>query len=692
MVVASLLSSKKTLIMKATRNNPFVRPHRKTVSTWLAAAAIAGAPGTSWSDIIAYNFSENPGNQVLDNTTPKGPTGTSQWNDSNAVDNGGLAAGDEAGLLDDTGAATSASIAWSSSNVWWNGSGTGSEEARVVVGYLDDGGAGVSVTVSNIPYAAYNVYGIVGSDSGDTYTTLDFQVNGTWALGGAAATTATAFGNWGANSANGVWTEIDPGVTTGNYWKVEGVTGGNLTIQGQPRNGAERGTLTAIIIEEATFSAPSFVDKPGITNLPALALGDGLTSTFRPGLDAVTITDIDGLSLGAPGETHTLRIVPSATTLDDTYTLLDYDGTFGGAGFGGLVLEPIPNPRYTLNLADNVPNTSVDLVYAGPEPIVWAGGSGAWDTTNTLWNLESGGTPTSFIDLDIVKFPDQGASPVAVTLDEAVSPLSTSFENSADDYVLSGTGAIAGSTALSVSGGGSVTLETANSFTGPVSVSGGSTLAANQAASLGATGGAITLDDGTLAASVGFNTAKVLTVGAGGGTVDVPAAETLTFTAGGFKGGNTLVKTGDGVLRFAGYNANGFAGDLDIQSGTVEMAGGAFNGNIGLGSITVRSGATLNHRPAPSTPSAATSPPRPPSHSKRAPPTRSIRRTTSAPSPSPVPPSRVPARPASMMASVWKSSARPPFRPGPPTSTWWSPTAPSSSRTARFRSMPCSAV
>ena len=145
----------------------------------LATAFLLGlVTQTSWSGSIAYDFSENAGNQVLDNSTPKGPLGTTNWNDSTAE--GAPGSGSESGLKDGTGAATAASITWSSANTWSNGSGTGSDNAKIVLGYLDDGGSGVSVTLNDIPYAKYAVYGIVGSDhgGGSQYQTRDVLVNG----------------------------------------------------------------------------------------------------------------------------------------------------------------------------------------------------------------------------------------------------------------------------------------------------------------------------------------------------------------------------------------------------------------------------------------------------------------------------------------------------------------------------------
>ncbi len=552
---------------------------------------MVGAPGAAWSDVIAYNFSENPGNQQLDTTTPKGPTATSRWNDSNVRDSGSLGSGSEANLVDDSGTPTSASITWNSSGTWWNGSGTGSEEARLVVGYLDDGGSGVQVTVEDIPYASYNVYGIVGSGAGDTYTSLDFNVNGTWAYGGASPATATAFGNWGASGE--AWVQIEPGVTTGNYWKMEGLSGANLTIQGQTNNGS-RGSLVAIVIEEAAFTAPSFVNKPGINNLPAVALGDSLTSTFRPELDEMTVTDVDGLTLGSPGDTHYLEILPRPGLTSTTCALFRYSGTFGGAGFAGLQLNPIPNTRYSIQLVDNVAESSVDLVYEGPEPVLWTGATdNVWDLATDNWKLETAGTATAYQDLDVVKFGDlAGTSDATVDLGVAVAPLSVEFDNTGTNFVVSGAGAIGGETTVTKTGAGSVALQTVNTFSGALSILGG-TLVADQAGSLGANGGAVLIDGGTLAASASFGTGRAPVIGAGGGTIDVAAEETFSFNASGFKGGNTLVKTGDGTLRFAGYGGGTFEGSVEVAAGTLAMAGGGFNQAIGLDQIVVQGGATL---------------------------------------------------------------------------------------------------
>lgn len=209
---------------------------------------------------IAYNFSETSTNnsQTLDSTTPKGPLGTSVWNDSYIVTTGNVANGTETNLVDNTGAGTGMSIAWSSKETWFGDGGNTTQDQRIVLGYLDDGNQGgsnpgVFVTLSNIPYSNYNIYILLASDTGSstTYTTQDFLINGTtWALGGATPVTATAYANMESTSANGTWTQAIAGGQTGNYIQVSNLSGGTLTIDGQIGSGGARGSVAGVIIQQ----------------------------------------------------------------------------------------------------------------------------------------------------------------------------------------------------------------------------------------------------------------------------------------------------------------------------------------------------------------------------------------------------------------------------------------------------------
>jgi autotransporter-associated beta strand protein len=99
-----------------------------------------------------------------------------------------------------------------------------------------------------------------------------------------------------------------------------------------------------------------------------------------------------------------------------------------------------------------------------------------WDTASTpAFNGSSG--PTVFHAGDNVTFDDSNPSgPYTVTISGTVSPGSTTFNNSAGNYVVSaatGSSGIAGSGALVKLGTGSVSLSGFNSYTGGTTVAGG---------------------------------------------------------------------------------------------------------------------------------------------------------------------------------------------------------------------------
>lgn len=156
---------------------------------------------------ILVNF-DRGGSEAFAGGELIGPTAvdSSNWNAATGAD------GSLVGLVDEAGASSTVDVQWFSANTWSNNDGTGDDEHRLTVGYLDDGegsnadGKGVLVTFNNIPYDNYKVYGLFasGQNSSGSSGTVNFSVNGSWALGGNASTTAAAWGSVNANNtANG---------------------------------------------------------------------------------------------------------------------------------------------------------------------------------------------------------------------------------------------------------------------------------------------------------------------------------------------------------------------------------------------------------------------------------------------------------------------------------------------------------
>ena len=87
------------------------------------------------------------------------------------------------------------------------------------------------------------MYLLLSSGQANSYRSLGFDVNGT------ATGNVDGYGYLGAEVANTAWTEATD-TTRGNYILVSGQTASTLTIQGQDRNGAERGSISGFQIVE----------------------------------------------------------------------------------------------------------------------------------------------------------------------------------------------------------------------------------------------------------------------------------------------------------------------------------------------------------------------------------------------------------------------------------------------------------
>lgn len=118
----------------------------------ILTAVAATTCAASAANVIAFNFGENWGAKSV-----KGETvyGTDQWTDS--VELGGPSAGGytaanstDADTVTAPFNAPGVSVAWSSSNVYQAGDETNSGINQVFRMYLDDGGAGPTITVTGL--------------------------------------------------------------------------------------------------------------------------------------------------------------------------------------------------------------------------------------------------------------------------------------------------------------------------------------------------------------------------------------------------------------------------------------------------------------------------------------------------------------------------------------------------------------
>ena len=132
-------------------------------------------------------------------------------------------------------------------------------------------------------------------------------------------------------------------------------------------------------------------------------------------------------------------------------------------------------------------------------------------------------------------------------------------------------------------------------WTGNAALAAG-TLSVSAENQLGALTNDITLQGGTLEVTASFNAdaGKVVTLGAGGGGINVAAGQTLGLDgAAQLVGNSVLTKTGNGTLRIGAANATLAAGaGVSIAAGTVELRNAQSLGSAPKAAVTM-SGGTL---------------------------------------------------------------------------------------------------
>jgi fibronectin-binding autotransporter adhesin len=276
-------------------------------------------------------------------------------------------------------------------------------------------------------------------------------------------------------------------------------------------------------------------------------------------------------------------------------------------------------------------NGNKDLMYtASPTPttLTWKGDNLAnpafWDTTTTNWI--NAGQPDRFFTGDNVVFNDTAISFVVAIQGASVSPAGVTVDNTANAYAISG-GAIAGPGSLTKMGSGSLTVSSANSYTGDTVIKGG-TLIAQSATALGTAAGGTTITNGGTLDEGGMNLgAEIVTIsgaGVGGngaivnnsGTDQINALQQVILagdaTFGGLSrwdlrgtgntldmGGFTLTKTGTNLVALVGsaiYNP----GNIRVAQGIFGLHLASDLGGSAANTVTVQNGATLNFYSCPS--------------------------------------------------------------------------------------------
>jgi fibronectin-binding autotransporter adhesin len=381
----------------------------------------------------------------------------------------------------------------------------------------------------------------------------------------------------GSNTYNGA-TTINSGVlaVTGSLLSsgAVNISGGILAGTGSVGNvtlysGAIHPGVSAADGNFGTLAVNSLVDVSG-------------DMRFDIGGSASDVINDAGVANFSPGTTISLALDSAPASNPDSYTIFTAAGGF--IGLPALTTTLIGRTSFSLS---NTSNTLVITSSGNPANLIWgklAGATGdgvTWDSIQDNQNWTLSGSANTFYNDDNVTFNDNNNGHTTVTISGQVTPGSVTFSNSATNYTVNGTGGIYGPTGLLVSGTGSVTLLTANGFTGDTNINSG-TLILGTGGSISDTN--VNVNGGTLNVSGGVlgSTNLNITTGAGivaSGSVSSP---NINISGGSLTVGSTGSLTGNGVAITVGSGAAftlAAGGTLPATTAFVDNGTAAFAGS-----------------------------------------------------------------------------------------------------------------
>jgi fibronectin-binding autotransporter adhesin len=254
----------------------------------------------------------------------------------------------------------------------------------------------------------------------------------------------------------------------------------------------------------------------------------------------------------------TVQLNVSGTLTPGTYTLIQYSGTLSGAA-GNLALNGFSQTGEAAYLDDSVAG-QINLVVssAANDNLTWSGSGSSWDLNSTLDWLK-GSTPWAFTNGDTVTFNDSASGNSTVGLNGSLQPTLVTVNNSTiPTYTFADNGGkISGSAALVKEGTGTLVVETANTYTGPTTVNGGTLQIGNGAG--GDIGKGAVTNNGALVFEQGDGTNHF---------VDGVVSGTGSVTE---NGNATVILTQD----------NTYSGPTTVSAGTLQVGNGGATGSLG---------------------------------------------------------------------------------------------------------------
>ena len=438
-----------------------------------------------------------------------------------------------------------------------------------------------------------------GGTNGVVPTLINKVGSGVWTLTGASIHSGLTTVSAGTLRLNGSFVAAPPPGATGAS-PITVATGATL---------AGAGTAGGLVtVNSGGKLAPGATDNaPGVFTASAgLTVNSGATLVFDLGptptvaSDKITVSS-GTFTLGSATNAQINFLDLAAGLAPGTYPLIDGAATLSASSSVVTLVLPAATGTTRQTFSAVRPGSGanpayLNLVVSGSAaPLVWSGPDGGnWDLNTTSGNF-SGGSPSTFYNLDRVTFDDSSAGGV-VNLVGTLQPALLTVNNTARDFTLGGAGVLGGAMRLIKTGSGTLTLANtaANPFTGGVQLSGGTLALASAATSLGT--GVVTLSGGRLQlpnATVFLPNSLVFSGSSALASPYTGSSTLVNSTANTFSSDGPATVDLSGVAGILTLNGrmDGFSGTLDFGNGSGMLR---LNGNTSV-SADVNRGSASAH-------------------------------------------------------------------------------------------------
>lgn len=284
----------------------------------------------------------------------------------------------------------------------------------------------------------------------------------------------------------------------------------------------------------------------------SLSLGNStLSFDLGPlGNPSAPLVNVSTLAASGGAGSVTIHVSGGFNLTVGQFTLVDYNGSIGGSGFGAFTLGTLPD-GVSATLVDNTGNSSIDLNITAAPGLRWTGANGSsWDYGTVNWFDQGAGANSTYTDGQPTWFLD-GAATGTVDLTSTFTPGGLTVSNNSLPYVFGGGGSL-NVPRLVKSGAGSLTR-----------VDGGADLIPE-----------IELNAGSYVSS---------------NTFDATLTSVLTDTTAGL---GTFTKSGVGTLAVSASHGT-FDGTILVREGVLQPGNAAALGSTN-GSTIITNGGTLD--------------------------------------------------------------------------------------------------